>query len=682
MAEGGVTRTPAELDPRFLYAEELRYELGIRGVPLAGTAGLDGLTNLLRRHQRRDIQMTEVAKLDCQQEERVLSRQTMELHTLHREAKLLGRLRPDSSRLTTLLVHGILRLRRILFLSDGEVFTRLLKIASRQKEWHRTLSQEYRHLEFPLVTIPEEEDEHLLEATRELSINEQARNPDQDSERREERGSCSRRTEPEVARQRVSRSRGGSRQAGSTEAISPSTEEIEDESDRLSHRRKKTKKTKKSKRKKKRHAEKGGRRSSSETTDSSSTDSSNSSEEPRVKSRKNPVTSWKVKFSGGEDVAQFLEDLEELAAAHSVQEKDLLRGVRSLLSGSALSWFRASKDRICSWQAFKNLIRKAFAPGDCDDVILDRLRKMRQREEETFVVYSARMDDLFRKLDEPLSERQKVKMLMKGLHLFYSSRICEEDIKSESQLRRACQKWEASKTSILRKEKERNNERDRKNEKSSHEEKRRVESGRRHYEVSKIDEPLVKEETPDLSQMEVSAMTTGPRRAVQCWRCGRFGHFSTQCTEKISCLSCGQTGTIVENCSRCAQAKARGLWQPPQQPLQQQQPQPSTCQLQPQELQTQVDFLNGAWNGMGSQAPVQHSAPPLDLFQPPFHLPPPLIPQVWNPQQPRLFRPQRQPQQQQPPQQQQHPQQQRFQPRATLSANAHQNPAHTGDLQQ
>ena len=89
----------------------------------------------------------------------------------------------------------------------------------------------------------------------------------------------------------------------------------------------------------------------------------------------------------------FLEEVVEMMEIHSVSERDLLKGIGSLLGGNAKTCYRSAKSRIFTWPAFVKSIRAAFLPSDCDDEIQNRVRKMRQREDETYVVYAARMED-------------------------------------------------------------------------------------------------------------------------------------------------------------------------------------------------------------------------------------------------------------------------------------------------
>jgi len=144
----------------------------------------------------------------------------------------------------------------------------------------------------------------------------------------------------------------------------------------------------------------------------------------------------------------FLEEVEELVETHSVEEGDLLSGIGSLLTGSAKIWHKSMKNRIYTWNAFRKTIRQAFMPNDDDDTIIDRLKKMRQRAEESYVVYEARMQELFRRLENPLDEKKRLKLLLDGLHLFYRTKIRSADLITTRDLRRACNQLEPDKAHI------------------------------------------------------------------------------------------------------------------------------------------------------------------------------------------------------------------------------------------
>ena len=73
-----------------------------------------------------------------------------------------------------------------------------------------------------------------------------------------------------------------------------------------------------------------------------------------------------------------------------------------------------------------------------DDEILEKISLLRQGSDKTFAVFEARDEELFCRLNSPLEERGKVRMLLKEIHLFYRSRIRASEVKSIRALRREC----------------------------------------------------------------------------------------------------------------------------------------------------------------------------------------------------------------------------------------------------
>lgn len=395
----------------------------------------------------------------------------------------------------------------------------------------------------------------------------------------------------------------------STEELSTAEENDSSENEDVRRRKRRSKKkskkrTRKDKKKRSRKREKKKKKekksstftshssSASESSEEESTNSSSdtsSSSKHRRHARKNPVTFWKCRFSGKEDVATFLEDVEEQAEIHRVPERELLKGISSLLEGDAKIWFRGRRDALTTWDAFRRMIKKVFSQGDDDDSLLDRLRKMKQRAEESFEVYEARMNALFRRLDDPLDERKQVKLLMKGLQLYYRSRLCERDIPCLSALRKKCRRLEVDKAQILKLERERDKDTfNREKQEKSNEERMgsRREGGKRIWHTNEAEEGgAVKGE-----EVQIEAIASG--MIMECWRCNRSGHLANQCKQQLFCQMCGQPGEATDKCSRCLQAFRQGMWR------------------------SQQNFQQGVWNA-GTQAPMRFPFPPPVLHQPP-----------------------------------------------------------------
>lgn len=324
----------------------------------------------------------------------------------------------------------------------------------------------------------------------------------------------------------------------------------------------------------------------------------------------NPVSRWTLRFNRGDDLEKFLEDVTELAEMHKVLDSDLLPGLSSLLTGDALTWYRSSREDIHTWEDCKQQMREAFAPADNDESITAKIDSLKQKVDETYIVFESRMVQLFNRLTEPYSESQKVKKILAGLHLYYRSKINSGSVKSVRDIRLLCKGFEADKPHILKLQQE---------EKRSEEKEKKKEAERKSAKVFSVEVP-----TKGDSDVEVAAVSQPVRpsssssnssklSAVKCWRCGKYGHLSADCKAAIFCSTCGLQDTNAERCQNCAFARQHGLWGSTQQPAV---VQPSL--IPPSVSMPQMQFplnFGGDWS---RGLPVPWCLPPLFPFPPPM----------------------------------------------------------------
>lgn len=517
-------RSPAEINPSTLTEDELTYELIIRGVECRGK-GSPELVELLLAHGDDLEDVDVIPQLNLLTEIENVTTKVEELEVLLTELTKPRTTRGTEAsrmRVTSLYVHVSGRIRRFMFRLTGGSFKEVKALVMRLKKVQQVLTIAFLCWDFPVVTLSEDFD--LEKKMKELQIED----TDTDSD-------------DTVSKLSSQESKRSSQEGKGTS--------------------KKKRKRKSPKYKKKQKKEKKKRRyssSSSDSTDSSTTTSSSSSSSSEKESHKkrhgrhgrtNPVSKFdkKLTFSGEGDLERFLESVEEQAELHYVSSQELLRGIGTLLDGKALIWFRYHKASLKEWKTFKKRIKCAFQPGDQDEATLGKLRNLRQHEEETFPVYHARAEELFRRLSHHLKTREKLRYLMTGLHLFYRSRIVSPNIKSIWELSEECRAMEADKLQILKLEKE---EQRRKDFKEG--------AFRKSTRVSAVDYPTESASCTEDS-LECQAVEA-PRGSVYCWRCRSHDHEAKDCKNKIFCESCGEKDTTTERCQRCALAQQRGLW--------------------------------------------------------------------------------------------------------------------------
>lgn len=513
------------MDPTHLTQEELDHELYVRGIDLSLMGTTEDRIRLLILHRGDPPSKNNVDNLDPLIELSLLTIKVLEIRTLYEEWKGTTNL---SARLATLFCHCVLRIRRTIFRgANFGIHSQFLKLADQIIKLHRPLEEMYQ-LRFPILHLPAESDESELdEGMRGLHFSEGSKRSVETPEKLTKVEKTSKK-KPQGKKKKVLDSTSDSSSDSTASSESTSTDSNSTKSTSRSSWR--SKKHKKHKKKKRKHHHRTQR------------------------NWVNPLSRWTCKFERGDDLHTFLDNVQEAKDVHDVSEKDLLKGFGLLLEEPAQTWYRINKGEIRSWSHLKKEMALAFNPTEDDDAVLDKIRKLQQHSDETFVVFEARANGLFSRLSRPLDETEKVRKLMNGLDLYYRQQIKQADVTTLKRLRAECKRIEPDKAHIMKLEKD-----------SRRKEEKHKEKTER-YKAQKVS-AVVPQEGSDSSAGEMIetdaskvAGFPGNSMCFKCWRCGKIGHFSHQCTESIHCINCGQKDTIVERCSRCSDAQARGLW--------------------------------------------------------------------------------------------------------------------------
>lgn len=518
----------AVMDPAFLHAEEIDHELVIRGISMNDTAFIDRV-QLLAQYLRKPTLAQQLETLEPQYEHQVIEAKLAELRALVAEAKASwgqGQVPSRTGRATTLFVHTLFRLRRVMF-RDPEHYQDFAALAKRVNKVQDSLTRLFKGMKFPRLYESSSESPSGSEASSRAK-GKKSQGRDFDKQRKEE----------EERKRR---------------------EEARAEKERKELERKIKKKLEK------KYREKKGYRS--DTSSSSSSDASSDSPQERkpklrhhMKGRRtNPVAKWSVRYNGDANLYHFLQEVEEAAEINEVSDEELLRGISALLTGSAKTWYQQKKGKLSSWKAFRNEIKGAFTPNDDDDELIEKLNSIKQDPKETYVVYEARCEELFSRLRRPLSPEDQLKKIMKGLDLYYRSRMCSKDMDSLRTLRSACKKLELDKAHVLQLEKERRKQERKKDDKDIRKD------ARLQTRTHQIDVDAGNASSSEAQPETATAAFTYGKEVLPCWRCGQVGHFSYRCTEKIFCIVCGAQDTVAERCPNCAKARKSNAWNNPAQ---------------------------------------------------------------------------------------------------------------------
>lgn len=252
--------------------------------------------------------------------------------------------------------------------------------------------------------------------------------------------------------------------------------------------------------------------------------------------QRNPVPNWNIRFSGdgkGLEVHEFLAQVYLMARADRVSDQELVASAIHLFTGPARSWYIAFESLFNTWDDLTNQLRGAFVSEDSDFIILKEIEQRRQGKDETFVLYLSSLLNMFKYLQEPLTERKKVSLVMRNMSPFLADRLSLVDIQDTYHLAVLCKKIEDVRN------------RSRSFRQNPEENLTQNSPKRQHiYEV---------ETAPPTPPKKVSF-----QNQETCWNCREAGHGFQNCTYskmRVFCYTCGEVGQLSNQCNVCNSKK-------------------------------------------------------------------------------------------------------------------------------
>ncbi|KAK3928885.1 Activity-regulated cytoskeleton associated protein 1, partial [Frankliniella fusca] len=482
-----IRQRPFIMHPPELQTDELEYELTIRGVE-AGAASREQKAHLFVVNERIAAKPEAIDTLNLEEELAALKTKLIELKVLVQEClESWGGLGTSQlPRVATLYLHCMFRNRRCLF-KRPSLFPAFRRVSWELAKIREELLGIYQSHIIPEPFVPPDEDSDFSEEEerkRRKNLRKSRSESYQRSTESHTETSYNSPPEPHVKSKvekkkekkstRVSPKR-RRQEYRSPERYSTASSDSDSTSSSASSqdRKKKKNKGKKNSKKSKKKKRKSRRRRSSNSSNSGSSGSDSPEEK---KYRMNPVTRFPHRFGKDGDVQTFLDDVEGSASIHRIGDEELLRGIEALLTGPAKEWHRANKSSLTSWKIFKRELKDAFEPGDEDDEVMEKIQRLKQNEDETFVVFESRCNLLFKRLSNPLTSKEKLRILLKGLHLYYRSKIISAKMESIRTLRDSCKELERDKSQIRELEREKKREEKRMKEKEDKKEKKQSKS--------------------------------------------------------------------------------------------------------------------------------------------------------------------------------------------------------------
>lgn len=254
-----------------------------------------------------------------------------------------------------------------------------------------------------------------------------------------------------------------------------------------------------------------------------------------VKEKSSNLCSLNLKYDGTTCVRIFIERLEELRIARGISEKSALIAFSDLLEKSALYWFRANKQLIDSYQHLLARLKEDFDIPDLDYKLIKEIRMRTQAKQESIVAYLSIMQGLFSRLSKPLSEQDKLDILMHNIRPEYMKEMALLDINTISDLQFYGKKLELARARA-----------DQFVEPSASHTKHSISCDQKKtYNTNSY---------PQNKNISVINAPPGSQVCKKCFRCNRTNHHTGQCrtSKEVVCFKCGEKGFKRTECPKCS----------------------------------------------------------------------------------------------------------------------------------
>lgn len=243
---------------------------------------------------------------------------------------------------------------------------------------------------------------------------------------------------------------------------------------------------------------------------------------------RNPIPNWHLCFTGdgkGLSVNDFLKQVNYMARADRVGNLELLESAIHLFSGSARNWYMAFERSFDSWETLTVALRRQFITKDGDFGIMKEIEQRLQLKDEPFIFYLASLLNMFDQLEIPLSEINKVDLVLRNISPHLAEKLAVFDIDNLQELSAVCKQIEDVQNKIKS---------------------RRPEPVTPNYYRNRISEVELSELDYKKTEKPISILKP------KCVNCRETGHDFKQCVKekmRIFCFRCGELGQTSYSCS-------------------------------------------------------------------------------------------------------------------------------------
>lgn len=261
------------------------------------------------------------------------------------------------------------------------------------------------------------------------------------------------------------------------------------------------------------------------------------------------ISKWNLKFTGQGSVTNFVERAEELASACGLSDEHLFNSAIIFFADTALSWFRAVRGSVHSWEELKAKLKTTYLPPEYEEDIWSDIRNRTQGPCEKTAIFIAQMRNLFRKLLQRPSEEVQSRIIRRNLLPDIQTQLALQSFRSVDELEAAAQALENVRLRVQRMRPPPSN-------------------------PSMVTEPDCMYQRPRGAQLHVttpveqgsgveqSNPAPGPSLVSRlvCWNCRELGHLKRNCTRPFQqhCFRCGRQNVTTRSCPRCNNASGNG----------------------------------------------------------------------------------------------------------------------------
>ncbi|XP_063635635.1 uncharacterized protein LOC134806353 [Cydia splendana] len=151
----------------------------------------------------------------------------------------------------------------------------------------------------------------------------------------------------------------------------------------------------------------------------------------------------KLKYSGKACVFSFIQRVEEFVEVRNISKDRVLKFAYEIFTDDALHWFRCNKESFQSWDDVVVLLKKDFSPKNYDYRLTNEIKYRTQGEQENISIYLSIMHGMFSRLVKPLSEEEKLEIILHNIRPCYASTLAASpEIKDLKTLKTLCTNYE------------------------------------------------------------------------------------------------------------------------------------------------------------------------------------------------------------------------------------------------